>query len=41
MGSDLVGDLEEGGCQNRGGVEEVLLAGLFVGLFSDFSPGFW
>ena len=26
------------GCQNRGGEEEVLLAGLFEGLLPDFSP---
>ena len=38
MGSDFVGDLNKGGCQNRGGGEEVLLAGLFEGLLPDFSP---
>ena len=38
MGSDFVGDLEEGGgVPKQGGEEEVLLAGLFEGLLPDFS----
>ena len=41
MGSDFVGDLDEGGGggAKTGGVEEeVLLVGLFKGLLPDFSP---
>ena len=30
-----------GGARAGGGVEEVLLAGLSVGPFPDFSPEFW